>query len=218
MKPEPTVFVVDDDVTVRDGLRCLLESVELPVETFASGQEFLNAYRPPRGGCLVLDLRMPGMSGLELQEQLLARRISLPVIIVTGHGEVATAVKAMRNGALDFFQKPYSQQELLDRIQQALARDAKLRAEQNQFAEFANRLARLTTREQEVLYRIVEGKANKVVAGELGISVKTVEAFRAKIMEKTQAQSLADLVRVVYIAHGCAPPVIPPLAPPTAPS
>lgn len=211
MQSEPTVFVVDDDEAVRDALRSLLDSVHLPVATFASAQEFLDSYDPARGGCLVVDLRMPGMSGLELQERLVARGYTLPVIIITGHAEVATAVRAMKAGAVDFFEKPFSQQQLLDRIQHALARDASQRAEQSQRADVAHRLDRLTPREQAVLQRVVEGKANKVIAGELGISIKTVEAFRSKLMEKMEARSLAELVRLVLTARGSpTTPSVPP--------
>lgn len=211
MHVEPTVYVVDDDEAVRNALRSLLDSVRLPVATYASAQEFLDAYDPARGGCLVVDLRMPGISGLELQERLVARGVTLPVIIITGHAEVATAVRAMKAGAVDFFEKPFSQQDLLDRIQHALARDARQRAEQAQRADVLQRLDRLTPREQAVLRRVVEGKANKVIAGELGISIKTVEAFRSKLMEKMEARSLAELVRLVLTAQWS------PLAPPAAP-
>lgn len=206
MVPEQTVFVVDDDAAVRDGIRALLNSIHLSVETYANAQDFLAAYERARGGCLVVDLRMPGMSGLELQEHLVDQGVALPVIFITGYAEVATAVRAMKNGALDFFQKPFSNQELLDRIQHALQRDAQARAGLAKRLELTSRLSRLTGREQEVLKKVVDGKANKIIALDLGISVKTVEAFRAKIMEKMQAGSLAELVRLVLTAWGEFPP------------
>jgi two-component system response regulator FixJ len=201
MNAPQTVYVIDDEDTVREGLRTLLSSVHLPVETCSTAQQFLDAYDSSRGGCVVLDIRMPGMSGLELLEQFPSRGIHLPVIVITGYGEVTTAVRAMKAGAIDFFQKPFSFQELLERIQQALAREAEERAARQQRQELLNRIARLTAREQEVLHRVVDGKGNKVIAAELGISVKTVEAFRAKIMEKMRADSLAHLVRMVLAAQ-----------------
>ena len=202
MKPHanharPTVFIVDDDVAVRDALKFLLRSVGHPVEAFASATEFLDAYGDDRPGCLVLDIRMPGMSGLELQEQLVARRSILPIIFITGHGDVPMAVEAMQAGAMDFIQKPFRDQDLLDRINQALEKDAMNRAALGEKNQIRERLASLTPREREVMDLVVHGKANKVIAGDLELSQRTVEIHRARVMEKMQAASLAHLVRMV---------------------
>ena len=197
MSSEPTVFVVDDDDGVRKGLSLLLRSVGLNVEVFAGAQEFLEDCNTDRPGCLVLDVRMPGMSGLELQERLKEEHIDIPVIILTGHGDVPMAVRAVQAGAVDFIEKPFREQVLIDRIQQALAMDAQRREERTQRTALENRLTRLTPREKEVLRLVVVGKHNKAIATELGVTVKTVEFHRSKIMEKTQADSVAELVRLV---------------------
>lgn len=202
MKPavthaRPTVFIVDDDTAVRDALKFLLRSVGHPVEAFGSAQDFLDAYRDDRPGCLVLDIRMPGMSGLELQEKLVERRSILPIIFITGHGDVPMAVEAMQAGAMDFIQKPFRDQDLLDRINQALEKDAKNRAALGELNLIRERLASLTPREREVMDLVVHGKANKVIAGDLDLSQRTVEIHRARVMEKMQASSLAHLVRMV---------------------
>ena len=202
MKPDQTVYIVDDDQTVLEGVRELLESVKLPAVVFPNATQFLASFDPDQSGCLVADIRLPGMSGLELQEHLLAQSVLLPIIFITAYGEVSSAVRAMKNGALDFLQKPYSVQDLLDGIQRALALDQRNRLNKAHQNELRDRLSRLTAREREVLDRVTGGMANKAVASELGISVKTVEAFRAKIMEKMKANSLAELVRQVLIAHG----------------
>jgi two-component system response regulator FixJ len=194
---KPTVFVVDDDAAVRDSLRLLLKSVGLPVEVFESAQDFLDADRDDRPGCLVLDIRMPGMSGLELQVKLNERHSILPIIFITGHGDVPMAVEAMQAGAVDFIQKPFRDQDLLDRINQALEKDAgsrRMLAERNMIRK---RLESLTPREREVLDLVVAGKANKVIAGDLNLSQRTVEIHRARVMEKMEAHSLAHLVRMV---------------------
>jgi len=193
----PTVFVVDDDGAVRDALRFLLRSAALTVETFTSAMEFLQSYRDDRPGCLVLDIRMPSMTGLELQEKLIERRSILPIIFITGHGDVPMAVEAMQAGALDFIQKPFSDEDLLARIHQALAKDAKTRASLSELAAIRARLASLTPREREVMNLVVGGKANKVIAGDLDLSQRTVEIHRARVMEKMDASSLAHLVRMV---------------------
>jgi FixJ family two-component response regulator len=195
--PRPSVFIVDDDAGVRDSLKFLMRSVDHPVETFASALEFLDAYRDDRPGCLVLDIRMPGMSGLELQEQLIARRAMVPIIIITGHGDVPMAVEAMQSGARDFIQKPFRDQDLLDRINLELEQDAKNRAALGELNLIRERLASLTPREREVMDLVVHGKANKVIAGDLELSQRTVEIHRARVMEKMQASSLAHLVRMV---------------------
>jgi len=197
MKSLPTVFVVDDDAPVRDGLKLLLRSVGHRVETCASAQEFLDLYTDDRPGCLVLDVRMPGMSGLDLQERLNERRAILPIIFITGHGDVPMAVEALQAGALDFLQKPFRDQELLDRIARALEKDASNRRELVELKQIAARFAELTPRERAVMDLVVQGKANKVIAGDLDISQRTVEIHRARVMEKTQAGSLAHLVRMV---------------------
>jgi len=193
----PAVFVVDDDGGVRDALRFLLRSVGLTVETFTSAVEFLESYSDDRPGCLVLDIRMPGMTGLELQEKLIERRSILPIIFITGHGDVPMAVEAIQAGALDFIQKPFSDEDLLARIYQALAKDAKTRASLSELAAIRARLASLTPREREVMDLVVNGKANKVIAGDLDLSQRTVEIHRARVMEKMDALSLAHLVRMV---------------------
>ena len=197
MSSEPTVFVVDDDDGVRKGLSLLLRSVGLNVEVFAGAQEFLEDCNTDRPGCLVLDVRMPGMSGLELQERLKEEHIDIPVIILTGHGDVPMAVRAVQAGAVDFIEKPFREQVLIDRIQQALVMDVQRREERTQHTALENRLTRLTPREKEVLRLVVAGKHNKAIATELGVTVKTVEFHRSKIMEKTQAGSVAELVRLV---------------------
>jgi len=193
----PTVFVVDDDGGVRDALRFLLRSVGLTVETFTSAVEFLESYRDDRPGCLVLDIRMPGMTGLELQEKLIERRSILPIIFITGHGDVPMAVEAMQAGALDFIQKPFSDEDLLTRINQALAKDAKTRASLSELAAIRTRLASLTPREREVMDLVVQGKLNKIIASDLDLSQRTVEIHRSRVMEKMEASSLAHLVRMI---------------------
>ncbi|MGB5469684.1 MAG: response regulator transcription factor [Woeseiaceae bacterium] len=192
----PTVFIVDDDATIRFAMQALMDSVNLHHEIFASGDEFLEKMTDQRPGCLVLDIRMPGLGGLELQEELIKRGNTLPIIFITGHGDVPMAVEAMQKGAVDFIQKPFRDQELLDRIRDALATDEERREAQQHHAEVAGRLDRLTNREREVFDLVVTGKPNKVIAYELGVSQRTVEIHRARVMEKMQARSLADLVKM----------------------
>ena len=193
----PIVFIVDDDAAVRSSLRLLIKSVGLVPTALESGHEFLDKYDPAQPGCLVLDVRMPQMSGLELQEQLNRLGAVIPVIFITGHGDVSMAVEAMQAGALDFIQKPFSDEDLLTRIHQALAKDAKTRASLSELAAIRERLASLTPREREVMDLVVSGKANKVIAGDLDLSQRTVEIHRARVMEKMDASSLAHLVRMV---------------------
>lgn len=193
----PTIFVVDDDSAVRDALKLLLRSVGQSVETYGAGQEFLEAYSEDRPGCLVLDIRMPGMSGLELQQKLNEKHSILPIIFITGHGDVPMAVEAMQAGAVDFIQKPFRDQDLIDRINQALEKDTSNRAALGERNDIRRRLETLTPREREVLDLVVHGKANKVIAGDLKLSQRTVEIHRARVMEKMQASSLAHLVRMV---------------------
>jgi two-component system, LuxR family, response regulator FixJ len=192
-----TIFVVDDDLAVRDALKLLLRSVGQAVETYGSAQEFLDAYSEDRPGCLVLDIRMPGMSGLELQQKLNEKHSILPIIFITGHGDVPMAVEAMQAGAVDFIQKPFRDQDLIDRINQALEKDSNNRAALGERNDIRKRLETLTPREREVLDLVVHGKANKVIAGDLKLSQRTVEIHRARVMEKMQASSLAHLVRMV---------------------
>jgi FixJ family two-component response regulator len=189
-----TVFVVDDDAAVRGSLAMLLKSVSLEVKTFESAGQFLEQLPPEPGGCLVLDIRMPGMSGLELQQQLKLRGCPLPIIFITGHGDVSMAVHAMREGAIDFIEKPFRDQELLDRIYQALELDRSRRRVADEAVQLRERFAGLTPREHDVMLRIARGQANKVIAIELGLSERTVEIHRAKVMHKTGARSLAELV------------------------
>lgn len=196
-EPTPTVFVVDDDDAVRNSLRLLLKSVGLATEAMSCAGEFLESYRPSHPGCLVLDVRMPGMSGLELQQELNVRGATLPVIFITGHGDIPMAVEAMQHGAFDFLQKPFRDQDLIDRIRRALAKDAKMRAALEERGRIRERLESLTPREHEVLALMVQGKPNKVMAHELGVSQRTVEIHRARVMEKSGASSLAQLVRMV---------------------
>lgn len=197
MSDDGTVFVVDDEQAVRDSLALLVRSIGLAAETYGSAGEFLDAFDPERHGCLVTDIRMPGMSGLELQEKLAADGVHIPVIVLTGHGDVPAAVRALKGGAVDFVEKPFDPQALLDLIQQAIARDDEIREQAAQEAELAERMARLTPREQEVMELVVGGKANKVIAVELAISERTVELHRGRIMKKMRVRSFAELMRLV---------------------
>jgi FixJ family two-component response regulator len=202
MTPEPAVFIVDDDDAVRRFLSGLIESVDLRVEAYASAQDFLAAYEPGRPGCLVLDVRMPEMSGLELQRELTNRAIDLPVIILTGHGNVQVAVHAMKAGAIDFVEKPFDNEFLLDRIQKAVTESLRAGSERARRNEISERMQLLTPRERQVLDLVVAGETNKGVARHLDISEKTVEIHRAKVMRKMQAKSLADLVKMATDRHG----------------
>jgi FixJ family two-component response regulator len=192
----PTVFVVDDDETTRNAMRTLFESVGHRVETFASGEAFLGSYHPGRSGCMVVDIVMPGISGLELLEKLNARGIDLPVVVITGRREVPLAVRAMRAGAVDFLEKPVRNQTLLNSIHRALDQKRRSKVSTGAKAEIETRFRRLTRRECEVMALVVAGHANKIIAGRLGISQRTVENHRARVMEKMNARVLADLVRM----------------------
>jgi two-component system, LuxR family, response regulator FixJ len=200
MPPEPTVFVVDDDRAMRDSLRWLLESVGLTVRTYPTAADFLCEYESSQPGCLVLDVRMPGMSGLDLQAELVRRGAGLPTIVVTGHAEVPMAVRAVKAGAVDFIEKPFSDQLLLDRVRQALELDRQDREVRRRREEARRRLESLTAREREVLGLVVAGKANKEIAAALGLSPKTVEVHRAHVMSKMAVDSLAELIRVAILA------------------
>ena len=193
----PTVTVIDDDDAVRNSLRLLLKSVGLPTIAHASAQEFLERWDPATPGCLVLDVRMPGMSGLELQQELNRRGAIVPVIFISGHGDIPMAVEAMQHGAFDFLQKPFRDQDLIDRVQRALVTDGQNRSALAEEHQIAERYESLTPREREVLALVTQGKANKVMAGDLGVSQRTVEIHRARVMEKMRASSLAQLVRMV---------------------
>jgi two-component system response regulator TtrR len=192
----PTAYVVDDDESIRTLWRWLMESNGIAVRTFATAEEFIESYRNGGAGCLVLDIKLPDMSGLELQEYLNGRDIEIPIVFVTGHGDVPAAVSALKGGAVDFIQKPFSHREVLAIIANAFQRDAELRDRRARQLRIAGRLATLTEREREVLQRVIEGKPNKIIASELDISVKTVEFHRAKVMEKTGVDSVAELVQV----------------------
>jgi two-component system response regulator FixJ len=193
----PLVYLVDDDDAIRDSLGLLLRSVGLDCEVYASALEFLGAYDPTRHSCLVADIRMPGLSGLELQQRLNEQHSELPVIFITGHGDVPMAVNAMKSGASDFIQKPFRDQDLIDRIHKALAKDRERRASRAEEDAIRERLATLTPRETEVMKRVVRGQANKVIALDLGVSQRTVELHRARVMRKLKMRSLADLVSTV---------------------
>lgn len=195
-----TVFVVDDDPAIRDSLHWLVASVNLDVETFASAQAFLDSYRGDRSGCLLADVRMPGMSGIDLQMEVNRRGIPLPVIVITGHGDVEMAVRAMKAGAFDFIQKPFNGQALLEVVQKAVDLSAARFREASEQMHIQHQLGRLTPRERQVLDFIIAGEPNKAIALSLGRSEKTVEFHRAKVMEKLQARSLAELMRKVMIA------------------
>lgn len=200
MDTEPTVFVVDDDQGVREAISLLMESIGLAVESYPSAQSYLDQFDPGRPGCLVLDVRMRGMSGLDLQQRLAAEPLHPPIVIVTGHGDVPMAVRAVQAGAVDFIEKPFNDQVLLDAVHRALQRDAEVRGQALLLADIKERLQRLTPREREILDLIVAGRRNKVIAADLGISQSTVEAHRAKVMEKLEARSLSDLMRMVLLA------------------
>ena len=193
----PVVFIVDDDEAVRSSLRLLLKSVGLVPTALESAREFLDKYDPAQPGCLVLDVRMPGMSGIELQETLNRQGAVIPVIFITGHGDVPMAVEAMQAGAFDFLQKPFRDQDLIDRIQRALEKDRASRSELNERGLIRERLESLTPREREVLTLVTSGKPNKIMAADLGVSQRTIEIHRARVMEKMGASSLAQLVRMI---------------------
>ena len=194
----PTAFVVDDDQAVRLAIKMLIESAGMRAETYPSADAFLADYDPRWPGCLVLDVRMPGMSGLNLQDRLLGERVSIPVIMITGHGDVAMAVGAVKKGAVDFLQKPFDDETLLQRVRQAMELDARQREAQASSAAFQARLARLTPREQEVLDLLLVGKGNKEIALKLGLSRKTVDIHRSHVMMKLGIDSLLDVAHMGY--------------------
>jgi two-component system response regulator FixJ len=202
-----TVFVVDDDDAVRNSLRLLFKSVNLSVAVFPSAQDFLAGYAATQPGCLVLDVRMPGMSGLELQHKLNLRGATIPVIFISGHGDISMAVDAIQQGAFDFLQKPFRDQDLLDRVQRALEKDVADRRELAEVARIRVRFETLTPREREVLQLVVTGTQNKIMAANLNLSQRTVEIHRARVMEKMAANSVAQLVRMIMdLELGDTPP------------
>lgn len=196
-----TVFIVDDDDAVRDSLSLLLKSVGLHTRCFESADAFLTDYVPSQLGCLLLDIRMPGMSGIDLHRELLRRQASLPIIFITAHGDIQMAVDAVQHGAVDFIQKPFDDRELVSKVKAALADSARHHEEDVERYEIRQRSATLTAREREVMSQVVQGKANKVIASDLGVSQRTVEIHRARVMEKMKAGSLAQLVRMVLTAE-----------------
>ncbi|KAA0133567.1 response regulator transcription factor [Gimesia chilikensis] len=206
IQQEATVFVVDDDPAIRKSLRWLIESVGLKVQTHELASEFLESYSPDHPGCLVLDVRIPGMSGLELQEKLRERGYDIPVIIVSGYGDVPMAVRAMKAGAVDFLEKPVSDQVLLDYIQKGIERDIQNKANREQNKELVERKATLTRRENEVMKYVVSGFSSREIAEKLNVSFKTVEAHRAKIMKKMQAKSVPKLIQMELQIQGSPTP------------
>ncbi len=201
-KLDPIVFIIDDDEAVRLSTEMLIRSMGLRAESFASAAEFLDDFDPQQPSCLILDIRMPGMSGLELQEHLVESNLSVPIIFVTGHGEVPMAVKAMKAGAIDFIQKPFRDQELIDRVHAALEKDAEARVKASEIQAINAKMQTLTARETEVMQLVVDGKANKEIAFDLGLSPRTVEIHRARVMSKMGAGSLAELVRLALTSRG----------------
>jgi FixJ family two-component response regulator len=193
---ETTVFVIDDDKAVRTAIRNLLESVGIRVETFNSSQDFLKADRKNVPGCLVLDVRLQGTSGLDFQKQLTASNIVIPVIFITGHGDIPMTVQAMKSGAVDFLTKPFRDQDLLDAIQKAVERDRGGREQESELSEARRRFASLTPREREVMALVIAGYLNKQIAAELGTSETTAKVHRGQVMRKMEVQSLPDLVRI----------------------
>ena len=202
MSNKTSVFIVDDDREVREALQLLMESVGLAVETFASAGDFLEQFDPSRAGCILLDVRMPGMSGLDLQARLAAEQLHPPIIIITGHGDVPMAVRAVQAGALNFIEKPFNDQSLLDSVHRAIEQDARQRGEASRLADIRGRYDRLTPREKEVLELVVAGKRNTVIAADLSVSQSTVQAHRAKVMEKMEADTLSDLMRMMLSLEG----------------
>ena len=198
MQPEPTVILVDDDQSVRDALKWLIESMDLQVDTYASATEFLESFDPTVWGCLVLDVRMPGMSGLELQENLAAHKCGLPVIIITGHADVTMCIRAFEGGAFAFLEKPVNQQQLLEQIQKAIEQDEKNRKESMPIDDIGNRVTRLTPREREVMDLLVTGHSMKQIAMKLQISLPTCSKHRTNVLEKLDVDNDVQLVRRVH--------------------
>jgi RNA polymerase sigma factor (sigma-70 family) len=194
-RPDPVVFVVEDDRSLREAIKLLLETVDLRVETFRTAEQFLSSEHPDVPSCLVLDVRLPGVSGLELQRRMVRAGVTIPTVFITGHGDVPMSVQAMKAGAVEFLTKPFRDQQLLDAVQQALERDRVDRAHRAEQRELRQRLESLTAREREVMRLVLKGLLNKQIAGRLGTSEITVKVRRSRMMEKMQAQSLVDLAR-----------------------
>ncbi len=208
MSTDPTVFVVDDDPAMRQSLRWLLQSVGLSVDTFATAEEFLTSYRPEARGCLLLDVRMPGLGGLGLQDELNRREVHLPVIIITAFAEVPMAVRALKGGASDFLEKPFSDEVLIERVKDAITADQTNHEANLQRAAAADLISRLSVRQRQVMDHVVQGKQNKLIADILGIREKTVEVHRAQLMRRLNVDTLAALVRLVTLVdHGQGKPV-----------
>ena len=205
MNDDGTVFILDDDEAVRDSLIALFEAEGLAAESFATADDFLAAFEPPRPGCLVLDVQMPDITGVELLERMAGQGIAVATIIITGHGDVPLAVKAMKAGALDFIEKPFAEDIILESVRKALAHGAEAQRDSAAAAQAQDLIGRLTPRERDVLQQLVIGHANKVIAHHLGISPRTVEIHRARVMEKTKAHSLSQLVRLALAAGVEAP-------------
>lgn len=197
-----TIFIVDDDEAVRDSLRWLLEANGYRVKCFAAAEDFLQYYDPDQVGVLIVDVRMPGMSGLELQENLLARKATIPMVFITGHGDVPMAVNTMKKGAIDFLEKPFNEADLRSIVARMIEQAIELANQAEQQRTHDEVLSRLTVREQQVLERIVAGRLNKQIAGDLNISIKTVEAHRANIMEKLEVTTVADLMKIALAKSG----------------
>ena len=195
-EPDAIILVVDDDVSVREALGGLIRSAGLRVETFATAEEFLAHAPADAPGCLVLDIRLPHLSGLDLQKRMAEMNLEIPIVFITGHGDVPTSVQAMKAGALEFLTKPFADRDLLDAIQQAIKRDRAARRQQAKIKELRGRYRSLTPREREVMERVVSGLLNKQIAADLGTSVMTIKAHRGQVMHKMRADSLADLVRM----------------------
>jgi RNA polymerase sigma factor (sigma-70 family) len=202
MTPAPVVFVVDDDPSVRSSLKFLLSSMGLQVEGFDSAETFLQRKPPDVPSCLVLDVRLRGLSGLDFQRELAVRNIRIPIVFVTGHGDIPMSVRAMKAGAIEFLTKPYRDQDLLDAVRIALERDRARREQEKDLTDLQQRFDSLTPREQEVISKVVSGMLNKQIAGELGTTENTVKVHRGRAMEKMNAQSFADLVRMIEKLKG----------------